>query len=151
MRQSVQNFAYKIISWRWDWNYEKLINFANMSNLRNRQCYLNLAQLYKIVYCFCYIPDDTFNIHSFCLHRLQHSVTIKWLFACTNYYYNSFVPSIIRAWNSLDEAQVTAESFLSFKCKITSQSALSFYYHYCLLYILFLLLFALYYVQVGVV
>ena len=114
--ESVQRFALKLISHRWDASYEELITLTNLSN---RRLHLKLAQIYKIVHGLCYFPEDIFNIQLAHSNRLARVQTIRCPFARTNYYYHSFVPSSIRAWNSLEEVQVNAPSLRSFKFLLT--------------------------------
>ena len=98
--------------------YEELLNIANLPRLSERRLHLKLTEVFKIVHGLCYFPEDIFIMQSSHSSRLLRSDTLLCPFAKTNYYYHSFVPSAIRAWNSLDEDQVATVSLQSFKHNI---------------------------------
>ena len=57
-----------------------------------------------------HFPDGVFQLLAAHSYKLSRTDTLFCLFAHMNHYFHSFIPSTIRAWNSLDESQVTAES-----------------------------------------
>ena len=67
---------------------------------------------------FCYFPDNIFRMQPSHSSRLSRIDTIYRPFARTNYYYHSFVPSSIAAWNALDDRQVDTQSLSAFKLMI---------------------------------
>ena len=101
--KSVQKFALKLVSHRWDAGYEELTRLVNVPMLSERWLHLKLVQVYRILHGLCDFPDDILQIQLVHSSRLARAQTLHCPFARTNYYYNSFVPSSIRAWNSLEE------------------------------------------------
>ena len=116
--EAVQRFALKLISRRWDLGYEEMLSIANVPRLDDRRLHLKLAQVFKIVHGLCYFPENIFTMQPPHSSRLSRSDTLLCPFARTNYYFHSFVPSAIRAWNSLGEDQVATDSLQSFKKNI---------------------------------
>ena len=117
--ESVQKFALKLISHRWDASYEELTRILNVPMLSKRRLRLKLAQVYKIIHGLCDFPDDIFHIQLAHSSRLARDQILHYPFAWANYYYSSFVPSSIRAWNSLKEAIVQAQTLQSFKSALS--------------------------------
>ena len=113
--ESVQKFALKLISRRWEYGYEELISLVNIPELSNRRLHLKLARVYKIVHQLCDFPEDVLQSQMAHSNRLARDLTLDCPFARTNYYYHSFIPSSVRAWNSLDETLVNSPSLHSFK------------------------------------
>ena len=118
--ESVQKFALKLVSHRWDAGYEELTRLVNVPMLSERRLHLKLVQVYKILHGLCDFPDDILQIQLAHSSRLARAQTLHCPFARTNYYYNSFVPSSIRAWNSLEEDLVLTPSLQSFKLALKS-------------------------------
>ena len=113
--ESVQKFALKLISHRWESGYEELISLVNIPKLSNRRLHLKLAQVYKVVHQLCDFPEDVIQSQIAHSTRLARDLTLHCPFARTNYCYHSFVPSSVRAWNSLNETLVNSPSLHSFK------------------------------------
>ena len=97
------------------WLYEELISLVNIPKLSNRRLHLKLAQVYKVVHQLCDFPEDVIQSQIAHSTRLARDLTLHCPFARTNYYYHSFVPSSVRAWNSLNETLVNSPSLHSFK------------------------------------
>ena len=117
--EAVQRFALKLVSRQWDLGYEELLNnVGDIPKLCNRRLQLRLAQVFKIIHGLCYFPEHVFVTQPSHSSRFQRSATILCPFARTNYYFHSFVPNTIRAWNSLGEDQVAAASLQYFKRSI---------------------------------
>ena len=136
--ESVQKFALKLVSHRWDAGYEELTRLVNVPMLSKRRLHLKLVQVHKILHGLCDFPVDILQIQLAHSSRLARAQTLHWPFARTNYYYNSFVPSSIRAWNSLEEDLVLTPSLQSFKLALKSmQLNLTFKLLYLFLYIPF--------------
>ena len=112
--EAVQKFALKLVSHRWDTSYEELLRLVDVPMLGER-LHLKLAHVYKIVHGLYYFPEDVFQMYTAHSNRLARANTLYCPFARTNYYYHSFVPSSIRARNSLEESQTCAVSLHSFK------------------------------------
>ena len=123
--ESVQKFALKLVSRRWDAGYEELTNLVDLPQLRRRRLHLKLAQVYKIVHELCDFPE-VFQMQVSRSNRLARDFTICCPFARTNYFYHSFVPSSIRAWNSLDETVVNAPTLHSLKTLLVLTKPLAF-------------------------
>ena len=117
--EAVQKFALKVISRQWDLSYEQLVSITDIPKLSERRLHLKLAQVFKIVHGLCYFPEDIFITQPSYSSRLARSDTLLCPFARTNYYFHSFVPSSIRAWNLLNEDQVTMQTLASFKSSIS--------------------------------
>ena len=113
--EGVQKFAMKLVTHQWDANYDELLELADIPRLSERRLHLKLAQVYKIIHKLCYFPEDIFVRQAAHSERLVRSDTILHPFARTNYFYHSFVPSSIAAWNALDETQVCTNNLYSFQ------------------------------------
>ena len=90
--ESVQKFALKMISHRWDVGYEDLVNLVDLPTLKRRRLHLKLGQVYKIIHELCDFPD-VFQVQATRSNRLARDFTIHCPFARTNYFYHSFVPN----------------------------------------------------------
>jgi hypothetical protein len=113
--ESVQKFALKLVTHQWDTNYDNLLELTDIPKLSERRSHLKLVQVYKIIHNLCYFPEGVFQRQAAHSERLAKTDTLRCPFARTNYFYNSFVPSSIAAWNALDDAQVCTTSLSSFK------------------------------------
>ena len=61
--ESVQKFALKLVSHRWDAGYEELTRLVNVPMLSERRLHLKLVQVYKILHGLYDFPDDILQIH----------------------------------------------------------------------------------------
>ena len=123
--KAVQRFALRIISHKWDSTYEDLLNIAKIQKLQGRRLKLKLIQVYEIVHGFCYFPANIFLLHqSHSVRQAKHH-TMLCPHSRTNYYFHSFMPSGVRAWNSLVELQACARSLHIFKQLIKEFCSLS--------------------------
>ena len=113
--ENVQKFALKLVSHQWDRGYDELLDLADIPKLSERRLHLKLAQVFKIMHGLCYFPDNIFQLQPLYSSRLARAGTIRCPFDRTNYYYYSFVPSSIAAWNALDASQVHIDSLSTFK------------------------------------
>ena len=113
--ESVQKFALKLVTHQWDANYNSMLEVTDIPRLSERRLHLKLAQVYKIIHNLCYFPEAIFQRQAAHSERLARTDTLRCPFARTNYFYNSFVPSSIAAWNSLDDSQVCTTTLSSFK------------------------------------
>ena len=113
--ESVQKFALKLVAHQWNANYDHLLELTNVPRLSERRLHLKLAQVYKIIHKLCYFPEDVFQMREAHSERLARTDIVHRPFARTNYFYNSFVPSSIAAWNALEDVQVCTNSLSSFK------------------------------------
>ena len=57
-------------------------------------------------------------VHETTSYNLRNSNHIQTVHANTNLFFNSFIPSIIRAWNSLSDDIKSASSVASFKYRL---------------------------------
>ena len=119
--EAVQKFALKLISRQWDSGYDELLSATNIPRLQERRLHQKLAQVFRIVHGLCYFPQNIFTQQPSHSSRLSRSDTLQCPFARTNYYFHSFVPNSIRAWNSLKEEQVATQTLRSFKRNIAKQ------------------------------
>ena len=117
-KEGCSEIALKLVSHRWDTSYKELLRLVDVPMLGERRLHLKLAHMYKVVHGLCYFPEDVkFS------RRTQLILTdlpeptpfIVHLPVRTTISYHSFVPSSIRAWNSLEESQTCAVSLHSFK------------------------------------
>ena len=109
----MQKFALKLILQQWDLGYEELLSVTNVPKLGERRLHLKLAQVFKIVHGLCYFPEDIFVTQTSHSSRLARPDTLLCPFARTSYYFHSVMPSSIRAWNLLNEDQVTMQTLRS--------------------------------------
>ena len=100
---------------------EKLLSDLGWESLQNRRNKHKLIIFYKIIngltpnYLLDLVPpiiQETTN------YNLRNASEIQTLHASTNLYYNSFFPSMIRAWNSLPEDTKQSPSISSFKFRL---------------------------------
>ena len=113
--ENIQKFALKLVSHNWSTSYQDLLSLCDLPTLSNRRLHLKLTQVYKIIYRLCYFPDHIFEERQAHSERLKRSLTLYQPFAHSNAFLNSFVPSGVRAWNSLTEQQVSCTSLNAFK------------------------------------
>ena len=116
--EKVQRFACRMATKRWDAGYDEQLDLLNLPSLVYTRAHLKLCQLYKIIHCLCYFPDDIFTYGTNSTCRNMNYMSLLHPFAHTNSNYYSFVPHTITLWNSLSTNQVTSLSLSSFKCQI---------------------------------
>ena len=56
--ESIQKFACKMITRKWDKGYDELLNMTNLPSPAERRLYLKLCSLYKIVHNLSYFPPN---------------------------------------------------------------------------------------------
>ena len=83
---------------------------VRIQKFEERRLNLKLTQVYKIAHGICYFPYNIFVLHESHSVRLAKPHTMLCPYARTSYYFHSFVPSGVRAWNSLEELQAYAGS-----------------------------------------
>ena len=113
--EGVQKFALRVISHQWDSTYEDLLSIVKIPKLQERRLKLKLTLVYKIAHGLCYFPAGVFMLHQSHSARLAKHHTMLCPHAHTNYYFHSFVPSGVRAWNFLKELQACAGVLHIFK------------------------------------
>ena len=123
--EAVQRFALRVISHQWDSTYQELLNIVKIQTLQGRRLKLKLTLMYKIAHGLCYFPAGVFLLHQSHSERLAKHHTMLCPHARTNYYFHSFVPSGVRAWNSLGELQACAGGLHTFKQLIKDSCSLS--------------------------
>ena len=123
--EDVQRFALRVISHQWDSTYEDLLSIVKIPKLQERRLKLKLTLVYKIAHGLCYFPAGVFVLHRSHSARLAKHHTMLCPHARTNYYFHSFVPSGVRAWNSLEELQACARSLHIFKRLVKDFCSLS--------------------------
>ena len=109
----MQKFALKLISRHWDLGYEELLSITNVPKLGEWRLHLKLAQVFMFVHGLCYFPKDVFVTQPSHSSRLARSDTLLCSLARTSYYFHSFVPSLIRAWNPLIKQKIRSPCKLS--------------------------------------
>ena len=120
--EAVHNEAARIIT-----GATKLCSISNLlsdlgwESLQARRTKHKLIIFYKIInsltpeYLQSLIPPMVQNTTSY---NLRNSSDLRNIQARTNIFYNSFLPSTIRAWNELPEETKTAPSVASFKYRL---------------------------------
>ena len=112
--ESVQKFACRIATARWEDSYDNLLDILNLQPLHERRIHARLGLLYKIIYKLSYFPEGTFNLERNTLrHHHSHQLELHVPFARTNSYYYSFVPHTTSLWNSLPKETITLSSSYS--------------------------------------
>ena len=95
--ESVQKFACKVCLKCWDMDYNNMLHCLDLPLLRVRRQHLKLITMYNIINGNTVFPAGIFNLQS-----LRHSSFIFHRPCCrTNYFYFSYVPSVIAVWNTL--------------------------------------------------
>ncbi len=113
---ALPNLGIHILMWHWQirftlhvngFSYDELLNIVSTPRLQERRLHLKLAQVYKIVHGLGFATFQK-QMHSSYSDRLARPDTVHCPFAWAVQlpYYHWFVPSSIRAWNSLEERQV---------------------------------------------
>ena len=74
----------------------------DLTPLSQRQKLSILITMYNIVNGTIYLPSGYF-VQSHFLHSSNHVFNYTRPFACTNYLFSSFVPSVVSLWNSLPD------------------------------------------------
>ena len=113
--EKVQKFALKV--WKWNMDYDSLLNFCKLPTLVSRRHYLKLSFLYQVIhgsFTFpnaplerCFIPSNLRSTaSSFLLQRPRTH---------TNAYQYSFFPHVIALWNNLPSFLHSSISLQCFK------------------------------------
>ena len=113
--ENVQKFASKICTKHWSLPYEHLLEFINLPRLSQRRLYLDLSTMYKIVHNIIVFPSGIFCER---VGRTPRSLSFYRPYARTNYFYNSFVPRTVCAWNNLPASIVSSSSPSLFKSRL---------------------------------
>ena len=100
MLESVQKFACKVCLKCWDMDYDNMLHCLDLPLLRVRRQHLKLITMFNIVNGNIVFPAGIFNLHQHLSQRNNSSVFHK-LHSRTNYFYFSYVPSVITVWNTL--------------------------------------------------
>ena len=100
--ESVQKFACKVCLKCWDMDYNNMLHCLDLPLLRVRRQHLKLITMYNIINGNTVFPAGIFNLHEY--QSLRHSSSIFHR-PCsrTNYFYFSYVPSVIAVGNTLPE------------------------------------------------
>ena len=88
--ESVQKFALRVCSKRWDYGYSELLEAFNIPSLESRRTYLKLCHLYKILHGLCYFPENIVNPRSNSTHSSRPHM-LHQPFAHTNSFYSTFI------------------------------------------------------------
>ena len=126
----IQNEAARIVT-----GTTKLVSIENLyeetkwKTLEERRRKHKLTLFYKMVnnlspsYLSSLVPQP---VNAVSAYNLRNSNNIQNVPARSNYYYNSFLPSTIRDWNSLPVDTRNSESLASFKRKLNSRITRTF-------------------------
>lgn len=112
--ESVQKFALKLATAKWDKSYNELLDLAELKPLEDRRAELKLGLLYKILNDLCFFPDGSWEFRNHWSSRTAHPKQLAVQFAHTNSYFYSFFPHTSSTWNTLDSACVLSDSYSSF-------------------------------------
>jgi len=77
-----------------------MLQLLNIPPRSTRRKFLKLTTMYSIVANQSYFPPNIFVQHDFPYSTHRHANFVR-PFACIQYMYSSFVPSVITAWNTL--------------------------------------------------
>ena len=114
--ENIQKFACRMATRTWDSSYQDLLELVELPTLEHRRLETRLCLLYKIIHNLCYFDfDNIFTLSTSLSHHASHHFVLDRPFACTNFYFYSFVPHTISLWNSLNPSIVNAPSPSSFK------------------------------------
>ena len=100
MLESVQKFACKVCLKCWDMDYDNMLHCFDLPLLRVRHQHLKLITMFNIINGNIVFPAGIFNLHQHLSQRNNSSVFHR-LHSRTNYFYFSYVPSVITVWNTL--------------------------------------------------
>ena len=100
MLESVQKFACKVCLKCWDMDYDNMLHCLDLPLLRVRRQHLKLITMFNIINGDIVFPAGIFNLHQRLSQRNNSSVFHR-LHSRTNYFYFSYVPSVITVWNTL--------------------------------------------------
>jgi len=112
--ENVQKFALRVCCKQWDTAYSELLSWSSVPSLENRQLYLKLYHLFKIVNNICYFPPGIV-VPNTSLSHSSRSVLLQQHFCRTTSFRQSFVPDSVHTWNCCSKAVVMAPSLNSFK------------------------------------
>lgn len=116
--ESIQKFACRVCLKRWDLSYNCMLQKLDLLPLTSRRKYLKLTTLYNMFSGNSYFPSGIFvqnNLNYSNWLRNSHVPRFVRPFARTNYFYSSFVPSVISDWNALPNFVTSSTSVSSFK------------------------------------
>ena len=113
--ESVQKFATRIVTKRWNDSYSSLISQLNWPTLEQRRNCQKLVLCYKIVKNLSCIPSSNFVSHPHPSLRHSHNLCLLYPLTRSNSHKFSFFVSVVPLWNSLPSPVVNASSLNSFK------------------------------------
>ena len=100
MLESVQKFACKVCLKCWDMDYGNMLHCLDLPPLCVRRQHLKLITMFNIINGNAVFPASIFNLHQYLSQRNNSSVFHR-PHSRTNYFYFSYVPSVINVWNTL--------------------------------------------------
>ena len=122
--EAVQHFALKLASKSWSSSYSSLLSFFNISSLSHRRARSKVIHIFKLKqgYSFCSVPLSCKLTHPNCSIRSYSAHDFQIPFCRTASFFNSFLPSSLRLWNSLPISvkSSTSLSFIKFTIDRTS-------------------------------
>ena len=113
--ESVQKFATRIVTKRWNDSYSSLISQLNWPTLEQRRNCQKLVLCYNIVKNLSFIPSSNFVSHPHPSLRHSHNLCLLYPLTRSNSHKFSFFVSVVPLWNSLPSPVVNASSLNSFK------------------------------------
>ena len=108
--EKVQLSAIRIASKQWSESADILNSHFNLPSLCLRRNYLKLLLLYKLVNGYVSCPYGILMFNSNPNLRVSHEKQLVQPFARTSAFFNSFIVSSIRVWNSLPSHIVLCNS-----------------------------------------
>ena len=118
--ESLQKFALKVCTKKWNASYENLLELSGLPTLASRRTNLKLCFLYRVLHnpsLYTTAPllhrNIPVNVRNASLHSLVRP------FAHTNSYFYSFFPHSISLWNDLPSVCQIASNLTSFKYHLT--------------------------------
>ena len=115
--ESIQKFACRVCLKCWDLSYNCMLQELDLLPLTSHK-YLKLTTVYNMLSGNSYFPSGIFVQNTLNYNNwLRNSHVPRFIrpFARTNYFYSSFVPSVISDWNALPNFVTSSTSVSSFK------------------------------------
>ena len=95
-------------------DYDNMLHCLDLPLLRVRRQHLKLITMFNIINGNIVFPAGIFNLHQHLSQRNNSSVFHR-LHSRTNYFYFSYVPSVITVWNTLSVDIRSSSSVSVFK------------------------------------
>ena len=114
--ESVQKFAARLCTKRWDDPYTSLLTTLSWTPLSSRRSQQKVTLCRRILKGESILPPASFSLHPHPNPRLNHHDQLLTVpFARTVSFQSSFFVSVVRLWNSLPSEIISCASLFTFK------------------------------------